>query len=127
MSGYHTNSDRATTHPMTLIVPPSQRTPGIAKAAINAQNAGSDQSLIFTPSNGPNGSMLNRPRMRFAVSQYVIPKYTMAGKEIPDEESIGALVVPTATSRAAPNGIPIKNKPRLTKGPAAAIWPFCLL
>ena len=51
----------------------------------------------------------------------------MAANEIPSVEIIFALLIPTTASNNAPNGIPIKNKPKLTSGPAAAICPFCLL
>ena len=38
----------------------------VMKMVRKVQNTGSDQFLIFRPSSGPNGSMLNAPKMAFA-------------------------------------------------------------
>ena len=61
------------TIPIGLKSPVNIKTTGIAKTSSVAQNACSDQDFTFSPSRGPKGSMLNKPKMRFAVSQNCIP------------------------------------------------------
>ena len=75
---------------------------------MKVQNTGSDQFLIFFPSNGPNGSMLNAPKIELAMSH----KNTIWPR-IPQS--------PINTNA----GIAINHNTRFESGPASAIIPFC--
>ena len=75
------------------------------------QKIGTDQVLIFFPSNGPNGSILNAPRTLLATNQNRI------------RTSTPPLVPPIDTAAAAP----IHQRATLLTGPAKAILPNCSL
>ena len=75
------------------------------------QKIGMDHVLIFFPSKGPNGSMLNAPRTLLAINQNRI------------STSIPADAPPKDTAHT----IPMLHRTTLLTGPARAIFPNCSL
>ena len=80
------------------------------KMARKDQNIGSDHALIFRPSNGPNGSMLNPPNIAFATNHIHRSSASSDGLE------------PNITT----SGNAITHRSKFVAGPAREIMPFCL-
>ncbi len=80
------------------------------KMAIKHQNTGSDHALIFRPSNGPNGSMLNPPNIAFAASHIQRSSTSSDGLE------------PNITT----SGNTSTHRSKFVAGPAREMIPFCL-